>query len=80
MPIPVRIAAEGDKGAGGAREAAGQTGPTVILVTPAQDVTVLQAALSCEAFSVMHEPVDLNLLLDLMARALKRFHDNQWPR
>lgn len=53
--------------------------PTVILVTPQQDQGVLQEALKCNAFSVMSEPVDLNLMLDLMARALRRFHQNQWP-
>ena len=84
LPIPVRFA-DGQAGDAGTREnraakLQAAPGPTVILVTPTQDVTVLQAALSCEAFSVMHEPVDLNLLLDLMARAMKRFHDNQWPR
>ena len=30
------------------------------------------------AFTVLSEPVDVNLALDLMARALQRFHQNQW--
>lgn len=82
LAIAVRFAGEGNKAAEvAAREdRPAASGPTVILVTPAQDVAVLQAALTCEAFSVMPEPVDLNLLLDLMARAMKRFHDNQWPQ
>jgi CheY-like chemotaxis protein len=53
--------------------------PTVILVSPVQDQATLQAALWFEAFSVMREPVDTDLLLDLMARALRRFHGDQWP-
>jgi len=55
--------------------------PTVILVTPNRDEpAVLQEALQCNAFSVMSEPVNLELMLDVMARAMKRFHHNLWPQ
>lgn len=55
--------------------------PTVILVTPPQqDPAVLKEALKFNAFSVMSDPVDLDLLLDVMARAMRRFHHNLWPQ
>jgi CheY-like chemotaxis protein len=54
--------------------------PTVILLTPNRDDALLHEALKCDAFSVLTEPVDLNLMLDIMARAMKRFHQNQWPQ
>ena len=55
-------------------------GPAVILITPPQqDQKLLQEALKFNAFSVLAEPVDVNLLLETMARALRRFHQNQWP-
>jgi CheY-like chemotaxis protein len=55
-------------------------GPAVILITPPQqDQQLLHEALKFNAFSVLSEPVDVNLLLETMARALRRFHQNQWP-
>jgi len=56
--------------------------PAVILIAPPplqQDPQLLQEALKFNAFSVLSEPVDVNLALEVMARALKRFHQNQWP-
>lgn len=55
--------------------------PTVILVTPPQqEAMVLKEALKFNAFSVMSQPVNLDLMLDVMARAMKRFHHNLWPQ
>ena len=57
-------------------------GPAVILIAPPppqQDPQLLQEALKFNAFSVLSEPVDVNLALETLARALKRFHQNQWP-
>lgn len=57
-------------------------GPVVILIAPPpaqQDPQLLQEALKFNAFSVLNEPVDVNLALEVMARALKRFHQNHWP-
>lgn len=55
--------------------------PVVILVTsPREDLGLLQAAMKFNAFSVVNEPVDVNLMLEMMARALRRFHQNQWPQ
>ena len=65
-----------------ARPAKPVGGPVVILIAPPppqQDPQFLQEALKFNAFSVLSEPVDVNLALDTMARALKRFHQNQWP-
>ncbi len=53
--------------------------PTVILIAPQQDQKLLQEALRFNAFTVLSEPVDVNLMLEVMARALRRFHQNQWP-
>ena len=33
-----------------------------------------------QVFSVLPRPVELNLLLDTLARALKRFYQNKWPQ
>jgi CheY-like chemotaxis protein len=62
------------------RPADGKTGPAVILIAPPQqDQQLLQEALKFDAFTVLSEPVDVNLMLEVMARALRRFHQNQWP-
>ena len=36
-------------------------------------------ALGMHVFSVLSKPVDFNLLLDALARLLRRFHENRWP-
>ena len=57
-------------------------GPVVILIAPPppqQDPQLLQEALKFNAFSVLSEPVDVNLALDVMARAMKRWFSGQWP-
>ena len=30
-------------------------------------------------FSVLAKPVDFNVLLDTLARVLRRFYENKWP-
>ena len=30
-------------------------------------------------FSVLGKPVDFNVLLDALARVLRRYHQGQWP-
>ena len=53
---------------------------TVILIAPPQQTQqLLHEALKFNAFTVLPEPVDVNLMLEVMARALRRFHQNQWP-
>jgi hypothetical protein len=57
-------------------------GPVVILIAPPpeqQDVQLMQEALKFNAFSVLTEPVDVNVALDVMARAMKRWFSGQWP-
>ncbi len=57
-------------------------GPVVILIAPRpeeQDKQLLQEALKFNAFSVLTEPVDVNLALDVLARAMKRWFSGQWP-
>jgi hypothetical protein len=67
------------------RPAAAKPDPAVILIAPPpahpaqQDKQLLQEALQFNAFTVLSEPVDVNLMLEVMARALRRFHQNQWP-
>ena len=40
---------------------------------------LLQEALGMQVFSVLAKPVDFNVLLDSLARVLKRYHENRWP-
>ena len=57
---------------------AGATPPSILL---AQSLTnhLLHDALGMQVFSVLSKPVDLNLLLDTMARVLRRYHESRWP-
>ena len=32
-----------------------------------------------QVFSVLSKPVDFNVLLDALARVLRRYHENRWP-
>jgi two-component system response regulator YesN len=54
--------------------------PPAILV--ANDLTshLLREALSMHVFSVLSKPVDLNVLLDALARVLKRHYESRWPK
>ena len=40
---------------------------------------LLREALGMHVFSVLSKPVDFNVLLDALARVLKRYHENRWP-
>jgi DNA-binding NtrC family response regulator len=53
--------------------------PPAILLTNHLTNHLLQEALTMHVFSVLSKPVDFNLLLDSLARLLKRFHENRWP-
>ena len=52
--------------------------PSILL---ANDLTshLLREALGMHVFSVLSKPVDTNLLLDALARVLRRYHASQWP-
>lgn len=52
--------------------------PTILL-TDFLTHHLLQEALGMQVFSVLSKPVDFNVLLDSLARVLKRYHENRWP-
>jgi CheY-like chemotaxis protein len=55
------------------------TAPPTILLTSHLTSTLLREALTMHVFSVLSKPVDFNLLLDALARLLKRYHQSRWP-
>ena len=68
------------------RATANVTLPPAILLAPAAergrtDVAsgLMHEALTARVFSVLPRPVDPNLLLDTLARALRRFYAGRWP-
>ena len=40
---------------------------------------LLREALGMHVFSVLSKPVNFNVLLDALARILRRYHQNRWP-
>ncbi|HEX2973536.1 MAG TPA: response regulator [Tepidisphaeraceae bacterium] len=50
-----------------------------ILLTDQMTNYLLREALGMRVFSVLSKPVELNLLLDALARILRRYHENRWP-
>jgi DNA-binding NtrC family response regulator len=50
-----------------------------ILLTNRLTNHLLREALGMHVFSVLAKPVDFNLLLDALARILRRYHENRWP-
>ena len=60
--------------------------PPAILLAPLADrgrsdvaSNLMHEALTARVFSVLPRPVDPNLLLDTLARALQRFYAGRWP-
>jgi len=53
--------------------------PVPILLSGHLTNHLLQEALGMQVFSVLSKPVDFNLLLDSLARILRRYHENRWP-
>lgn len=55
-----------------------QSPPAILL---ARDLTthLMHEALVMKVFSVMSKPVDLNLLLQTLARVVKRHYQDKWP-
>ncbi|HEY7120758.1 MAG TPA: response regulator [Tepidisphaeraceae bacterium] len=53
--------------------------PPSILLTNHLTDHLLHEALGMRVFSVLSKPVDLNLLLDALARVLKRHYASRWP-
>ena len=59
----------------------GEARPLFILLAPphGEMPQLMQEALRWNVYSVLPEPLNVNELLDTMARALRRFYDNRWP-
>ncbi|MEL7238697.1 MAG: hypothetical protein AAGK78_07530 [Planctomycetota bacterium] len=54
--------------------------PSILLADATPRVSgLMHDALTARVFSVLPKPVELNLLLDTLARALRRFYQNKWP-
>ena len=54
--------------------------PPAILVTNDLTSHLLREALMNHVFSVLSKPVDYALLLDSLARVIRRHYDSRWPR
>ncbi len=55
------------------------TAPPAILLTNQLTNHLLREALGMQVFTVLSKPVDFNLLLDALARVLRRYHESRWP-
>ncbi len=56
------------------------TAPPAILLAEHLSNHLLHEALGMKVFSVLSKPVDFNLLLDSLARVLRRYHESRWPK
>ena len=54
--------------------------PPAILLAGDLNSHLLREALGMHVFSVLSKPVDFNLLLDTLARVLRRYHESRWPQ
>ena len=71
----------GDAGSGGGANEAGRFEvPAAILLANDLNSHLLREALSMHVFSVLSKPVDFNVLLDALARILRRYHESRWPK
>src|ERR1700712_5073321 len=53
--------------------------PPAILLANHLTNHLLHEALGMHVFSVLSKPVDLNLLLDALARVMRRYYESRWP-
>ena len=53
--------------------------PAAILLANQLTNHLLHEALGMHVFTVLAKPVDFNVLLDALARVLKRYHESKWP-
>jgi DNA-binding NtrC family response regulator len=53
--------------------------PPAILLADHLTNHLLHEALGMKVFSVLGKPVDFNVLLDSLARVLRRYHESRWP-
>jgi CheY-like chemotaxis protein len=56
-----------------------QAAPPAILLASQLSNHLLQEALSMKVFSVLGKPVDFNVLLDALARVMRRHYEGRWP-
>ena len=54
--------------------------PPAILLANDLNSHLLREALAMHVFSVLSKPVDFNVLLDALARVLRRYHESRWPK
>ena len=54
--------------------------PAAILLANDLNSHLLREALAMHVFSVLSKPVDFNVLLDALARVLRRYHASRWPK
>ncbi len=54
--------------------------PPAILLANQMTNHLLREALSMQVFTVLGKPVDFNVLLDALARVLRRYHESRWPQ
>jgi DNA-binding NtrC family response regulator len=54
--------------------------PPAILLASQLSTNLLHDALSMHVFSVLSKPVDFNVLLDTLARVLRRHYEGRWPK
>ena len=62
------------------REGGGVEVPAAILLANDLNSHLLREALAMHVFSVLSKPVDFNVLLDALARVLRRYHESRWPK
>ena len=53
--------------------------PPAILLANHLTNHLLHEALGMHVFSVLSKPVDLNMLLDALARVMRRYYESRWP-
>jgi DNA-binding NtrC family response regulator len=53
--------------------------PPAILLADHLTTHLLHEALGMHVFSVLSKPVDLNVLLDSLARVMRRYYESRWP-
>lgn len=53
--------------------------PPAILLANRLTTHLLHEALGMHVFSVLAKPVDFNLLLDTLARVMRRHYEGRWP-
>lgn len=56
-----------------------QNAPPAILLAAELTNHLLHEAIGMHVFSVLSKPVDFNLLLDTLARVMRRHYEGRWP-